>query len=87
MSSRIHRLIYAGAAVMLLARLSSGCAVKDKAPWWLPHANSETLAESGEDHGERVRRSAKIDQAALNEDLDIWFQTDRPTRLTRWHSK
>ena len=52
-----------------------------------PHARSATLAESGDEHYQRVSRGAERDRLLLQEDLDLLFQTERPTRLTRWHVK
>jgi len=52
-----------------------------------PHAARPTLAESGEEHQHRVSRVSERDRLLLQEDLDLLFQTERATRLTRWHVK
>ncbi len=66
---------------------------------WLPGCHSanpekgyyyekgETLGQTSDEHRQQVISSREQDRRALKEDLDILFQTDRPTRLTRWHSK
>jgi hypothetical protein len=58
-----------------------------KGDWMYPHKCTETLAETGEEHQQRVHRALELDRRALAEDLDLVFMTDRPTRLTRWHSR
>lgn len=52
-----------------------------------PHARHATLSESGDEHFQRVSRIADTDRLLLQEDLDLLFQTERPTRLTRWHTR
>lgn len=52
-----------------------------------PHAHSETLTESADEHYHRVSQIAEQDRRLLQDDLDLLFQSDRPSRLTRWHSK
>lgn len=39
-----------------------------------------------EEHNQAVIRIADQDRRAFIDDLDIVFMTDRPTRLTRWHT-
>lgn len=46
-----------------------------------------TLSQTGEEHRQQVRSVWERDKAALMDDLDLLFQTDRPTRLTKWHDK
>ena len=55
--------------------------------WENPHAASEMLSRTPEDHYEVVSRIRSHDARALIEDLDILFMTDRTTRLTRWHDR
>lgn len=69
-----------------------GCA--SWVPWragdmgsFYPHARSETLGQSGEDHEHAIRSMSAHDKRALVEDLDLLFQTERPTRLSRWHGR
>ena len=52
-----------------------------------PHAHSETFSETGDEHYQRVSRMADHDRRLLQEDLDLLFQTDRPSRLARWHTR
>lgn len=53
--------------------------------WAYPHAGNETLGMSAEDHYHHVKRISDIDRRALQDDWDVFWMTDRPTRLTRWH--
>jgi hypothetical protein len=45
------------------------------------------MTESGKDHRHRVRQVMLNDERSLVEDLDVFFMTERPSRLNRWHSK
>ena len=70
----------------------SGCAVLTRTPQALvpliyPHATEATLTESSRDHYQRVSSIARQDARALGNDLDLLFQTDRPSRLTSWHTR
>ena len=67
--------------------ICSGCCGRD---WtWLtaPHRSGETLTQNCDDHKEYVNRVADHDARAINDDLDLIFMTDRPSRLNRWHDK
>jgi len=55
--------------------------------WSYPHARSRTLAETSEEHNQRVVNVLERDRRAIGEDIDILFMTDRPTRLTKWHDR
>jgi len=74
--------------VMLLGVLfgATGC-MGPKSMWMYPHADSEPLGQTPDEHRQQVLTSVEQDRRALNEDLDLLFMTDRPTRLTRWHSR
>lgn len=50
-------------------------------------AGCATLSMSSDEHREQVRRVARHDWRALQDDLDLLFMTDRTTRLTRWHDR
>lgn len=50
-------------------------------------ASGCTLTQSPREHGDSIRTVADRDARALGEDLDILAQTDRPTRLSRWHDR
>ena len=52
-----------------------------------PHATGETLTDSPQDHYHAIARYSASDARALVDDLDLLFMTDRPTRLTRWHTR
>ena len=64
----------------------SGC-MGPQSAWMYPHSQTETLGQTADEHHQQVVGLLEQDRRALNEDLDILFQTDRPTRLTRWHSR
>ena len=76
-----------GLGVCTVATLSAGCNHPALLKWNYPHAETATLSETPEEHLHRVSRIAERDRRALQEDLDIVFHTDRPTRLSRWHSR
>jgi hypothetical protein len=52
-----------------------------------PHAKTETLTMTSEEHYQMVSEVARRDKRGLRDDLDMLFMTDRPTRLTRWHDQ
>lgn len=86
--SRYARFTLVSCFVLVLAGF--GCASSrtyEKAPWYYPHSRLGNLSESPEEHAHRVGLVAARDRKALFEDLDILFQTDRPSRLTRWHDR
>ena len=71
---------------------ASGCATSAGAKghplvWTNPHAATETLAESPDDHYNRVSRSIEHDRLGLTEDLDLLFMTEKTSRLSRWHGQ
>lgn len=74
--------------VMLLGVLFgvTGC-MGAKSTWMYPHAETETLGQTPDEHHQQVSSVLEQDRRALNEDLDLLFMTDRPTRLTRWHGR
>lgn len=80
------------AACLLTTLVLSGCASyggvhEGASAWAYPHARAATLAESPDDHYHRVAHILAVDRRALAEDLDLFFMTNRPTRLTRWQSR
>ena len=80
------------AVSLLVALILPGCAASADSPRSLlllnyPHATQETLTQSGDEHLQAVSNIAERDARALVEDFDLLFMTDRPTRLTRWHSR
>ena len=75
-----------------LLSILPGCMAYTRAPrsttlWLYPHATEATLTQSPHEHFQAVSNVAHRDGRALVEDLDVLFQTDRPTRLTRWHDR
>ena len=79
-------------ALMACVLVLSGCATwaqfqRDTVDWAYPHAAGESLSQTPEDHYQMAARISAHDARALVEDLDIFFLTDRPTRLTRWHGR
>ncbi len=72
---------------VVAALLAGGCSDRSKIMWKYPHAEMETLSESRSEHFHRVSRVDRMDRIAISEDLDTFFMTDRPTRLSQWHSK
>ncbi len=77
---------YTLAACLLLTVSGLGCATRSGLMLTYPHAKGTPLAQSSDEHYQSVSRIAAHDRRALVEDLDLLFMTDRPTRLTRWHS-
>jgi hypothetical protein len=73
--------------ILLVAGFTAGCSQRAKTCTWYPHACTETLGQTDEEHYQSVNRIREHDRRALNEDLDMFFQTDRPSRLNRWHDK
>lgn len=67
--------------------LASGCSDRSKLMWKYPHAEMATSNESSEEHYQRVSTVDRTDRRALADDLDTFFMTDRPTRLSKWHSR
>jgi hypothetical protein len=55
--------------------------------WGFASSAGCTLTQTSREHSRQVKTVASHDARALVEDLDIFFQTDRPTRLTRWHDR
>ena len=79
------------AATALLSLMLPGCAAMTRSPRATvmlnyPHATEANLTQSPHEHFQYVSNIAAQDGKALVEDLDLVFLTDRPSRLTRWHS-
>ena len=68
----------------LFATAAAGCHGRGGMLFLYPHADRPNLAQSSAKHYESVSRIADHDRRALGDDLDLFFMTDRPTRLTRW---
>ena len=52
-----------------------------------PTAKSPTLVRTSEEHWRQVAAIPERDNAAIIEDFDLLFLTDRPSRLNKWHSR
>ncbi len=79
-------------ALVLGVMTLSGCAAWSGAQratvlYNYPHAGGEAMTLTSEEHQHRVSEISARDSRALVEDLELLFLTDRPTRLTRWHSR
>ena len=88
--TRLVRSLALAAPLLIFAvgGCASGNSGRGSASAWLyPHSNSPTLAQSPHEHRQAISNVLARDRAALIEDLDILFMTDRPTRLTRWHDR
>jgi len=46
-----------------------------------------TLTQSTGDHMHTIATVIDQDRRALFDDLDMLYQTDRPSRLSRWHDR
>ena len=80
------------AACLLITLAVPGCAVFTRSPRSTvvlnyPHATEATLTRTPQEHYQHVSNVSAHDARALVEDLDLLFLTDRPSRLTRWHSR
>lgn len=80
---------------MVFAIASAGCNVGGTAAYvadagkmvMLSQNLGPTLTQSTGEHLHTISTAIDVDRRAFIEDLDIWNQTDRPTRLTRWISR
>jgi len=77
-----------GTLIVTLIALATctGCMGKS-ASWAYPHSRLETGADTPDEHQERVARVLERDRRTMGDDLDLLFQTDRPTRLSKWHGR
>lgn len=69
------------------AILATGCSPATRTRLHYPHSEQVTTGEAPAEHHARVLRGTSHDRRLLADDLDLFFMTDRPTRLTRWHAK
>ncbi len=65
----------------------TGCASKTATKILYPHSSYANMTQSPHEHYQSVSSIAAQDRRALVDDLDMFFMTDRPTRLTRWVTK
>ena len=85
------RSVKAGIATLGLCAaglVTNGCCHTRNWTWLTdPHACSETITQDPRDHYEYVERVEELNARGLNDDLDLIFMTERPTRLTRWTAR
>lgn len=74
------------ALTMVGLACATGCMGRSSS-WAYPHSNMETGADTPDEHRERVARVLERDRRTLGDDLDLLMQTDRPTRLSKWHGR
>ncbi len=72
MMTRVMRMMAAGAVI--LAAGISGCV-------------GDSLAHNSKERAQIVVEVNRRDRQAILHDLDLLFQTDRPTRLSPWHDR
>lgn len=65
----------------------AGCASKTTTEILYPHSTRANMTQSPHEHYQSVSNIAAQDRRALIDDLDVFFLTDRPSRLTRWVTK
>ena len=65
----------------------AGCASKPATVMIYPHSTFRNMTQSPHEHYQSVSSIAAQDRRALVDDLDLFFMTDRPTRLSRWVTK
>lgn len=84
----MQRIARLGLLVVVLAVAgTAGCTSRASQLWVHSHRHLETLGQTSEEHNQWVIQIVDRDRHALVEDLDMLFMTDRPTRLTKWHSR
>ncbi|MHC5111043.1 MAG: hypothetical protein ACYTHJ_14320 [Planctomycetota bacterium] len=78
----------AGCLFLLAAMfILGGCSTNAYVLANYPHAYAETLTEDEEEHFYKMTRLIDRDSKGIIEDLDMIFQSDRPSRLSRWHDR
>lgn len=73
--------------VCVLVGGTAACNARSTTLLYYPHASRRNLTESPHEHYQKTSNIAQHDSLMLVEDLDLLFMTDRPGRLTRWHSR
>jgi hypothetical protein len=67
--------------------LLPACSSEKYVDTWYGHADNANMGETGDEHFHRVVRIEDTRRAGLQEDLDLLFMTERPSRLTRWQER
>ena len=88
--ARVARVTLAGCLLLVLAL--PGCAAvartqRTTAPVFYPHAMEAGLGQTSKEHYHQVLSIAAHDGRSFVDDLDLLFQTERPSRLSRWLSR
>ena len=81
------RKLAAGLAACFAVALFSGCSASRSVNTFYPHSRAETFGQEGKDHHQSILQITRWDERSLIEDLDLFFMTDRSSRLTRYHTK
>jgi len=81
-----RRLLALALAVLALPMISA-CSSEKFVDTWYPNADNPGIGETGDEHFHRTVRIEDSRRAELSEDLDLLFMTDRPSRLSRWHTR
>jgi hypothetical protein len=63
-----------------------GCSAESVTKWRFS-SNNAGIGETPDEHYHRALRIEQHARRGLVDDLDLFFLTDRGTRLTRWHEK
>ncbi len=74
-------------SVAAMVGCTSSRVPRGAAYWAYPHAHEPTLTQTSGEHFHAVGDVAARDARGLIDDLDLLFQSDRPNRLSRWHSR
>ena len=81
-----------GAMLVIAMVLATGCSLGRTASYvgdtekqyYYAQELGPTLIESTPEHNYQISRVVEFDKRAFFNDLDLWFQTNRPSRLSRW---
>ena len=71
----------------------SGCAQSAKEAnligryFYLGWTQSTSMTQSSSEHLHNMQGVVDLDAKALLDDIDLFWQRDRGTRLTRWHER
>jgi hypothetical protein len=83
---------FAMLSVMVLG-WCSGCAQSAKEAnligryFYLGATQSHSMTQSSSEHLHSMQSIVDLDAKALLDDIDVFWQRDRGTRLTRWHER
>jgi hypothetical protein len=88
-------LVTGAAMCALLISLGAGCSMGRTAAhtanarkfFAMMSEPGPTLTQSTGDHLHAINAVIDYDRRAMFGDLDLFFQTERPSRLSRWHDR